>query len=275
MADWNHPVLTDSYSSVLTTYLTGRDTDAITMQVSAASNPPVGAFRYVRASDKFQEWNGSAYVDKVLSLAGGGTGATSAGSARTALGLGSMATQDNNAVNITGGAISGVTMSAAVITSGTLALARGGTGASLALGSSGQHLQSNGTSVVFSADGSALTSLNASNLSTGTVPLARLPAQGYTVVSKNANYTVTTSDINSKTCIECNGTFTLSLPAANDAGISTPPFGLRVINVGTGVITISPASGTIIGALSYSFDFGQYSSIEFFPDSAATDWRIF
>jgi hypothetical protein len=53
----------------------------------------------------------------------GGTGATTAGDARTNLGLGTIATQNANAVAITGGAVSGIT---------DLAVADGGTGASTA-----------------------------------------------------------------------------------------------------------------------------------------------
>ena len=56
-----------------------------------------------------------------LSVAQGGTGATTASGARTSLGLGSIATQNANAVSITGGSISGIT---------DLAVADGGTGAS-------------------------------------------------------------------------------------------------------------------------------------------------
>ncbi|MBY0428631.1 MAG: tail fiber domain-containing protein, partial [Alphaproteobacteria bacterium] len=46
-----------------------------------------------------------------LAVAQGGTGATTAAAARTNLGLGDMATQNSNAVNITGGTISGVSYS--------------------------------------------------------------------------------------------------------------------------------------------------------------------
>jgi hypothetical protein len=45
-----------------------------------------------------------------LAVADGGTGASTAAAARTNLGLGSIATQDSDAVSITGGSISGVTM---------------------------------------------------------------------------------------------------------------------------------------------------------------------
>lgn len=177
-ADWNHPVLGDSYSSVLTTYLNGRDLDSLTMCNNSGdpSNIPTGAKKYDETNNKLQRWSGSAWVDLLLDVTGGGTGSATASGARTNLGLGTMATQNSNTVAITGGSISGVTMDASVLTTGTVALARGGTGASLTIGASGSILQSNGSAVVFGTDGSQLTSLNASNLASGTVPLARLPA---------------------------------------------------------------------------------------------------
>lgn len=58
-----------------------------------------------------------------LAVADGGTGANSASGARTALGLGTMSTQNANSVTITGGSITGIT---------DLAIADGGTGASTA-----------------------------------------------------------------------------------------------------------------------------------------------
>ena len=59
----------------------------------------------------------------VLDLAHGGTGSTTASAARTALGLGTIATQAASAVSITGGSITGIT---------DLAVADGGTGSSTA-----------------------------------------------------------------------------------------------------------------------------------------------
>lgn len=60
-------------------------------------------------------------VSGVVGITNGGTGGTTQAEARTALGLGSLATQNANAVAITGGTITGLT--------NALAIADGGTGA--------------------------------------------------------------------------------------------------------------------------------------------------
>lgn len=66
-----------------------------------------------------------AVVSSPAPVANGGTGATNASTARNNLGLGAMATQDNADVSITGGTISGIT---------PLALTDGGTGSDTASG---------------------------------------------------------------------------------------------------------------------------------------------
>jgi len=93
--------------------------------------------------------NGTNVVDAVthltsltlttaLPVASGGTGSNTASGARTNLGLGTIATQNSNAVTITGGSITGIT---------DLAVADGGTGASTLTG----ILKGNGTSAFTSA----------------------------------------------------------------------------------------------------------------------------
>ena len=65
----------------------------------------------------------TADVTGALPIANGGTGATSAAAARTALGLGTIATQASDSVNIDGGAIDGAVIganSAAAITGTTI-----------------------------------------------------------------------------------------------------------------------------------------------------------
>jgi hypothetical protein len=108
MADWNKPVLTDLYTEVLT-YLDARLDDSAQMFTTDPTNPPIGLMKFVRATGKFQEWDGAAWQDKPIGVAGGGTGSTTAAGARTGLGLGTMSSQNANAVAITGGSISGLT----------------------------------------------------------------------------------------------------------------------------------------------------------------------
>lgn len=105
--DWNKPTITDLYTDVLN-QLDERLDDSATLFVSTSTNQPVGSMRYVRASNKFQEWNGTAWVDKVLSVAGGGTGGSTSGGAVAALGLGTMALQNANAIAVVGGTVSGL-----------------------------------------------------------------------------------------------------------------------------------------------------------------------
>lgn len=108
MADWNEPTLITAYSTFLDT-LKARDLDAMQMGLNAITNPAAGMMRYVRASNKFQEYDGAVWQDKVLSIAGGGTSGATAAAAKTALGIGTMGSQDASAVVITGGTLAGVT----------------------------------------------------------------------------------------------------------------------------------------------------------------------
>lgn len=107
MADWNQPLLSTAHASFLS-IMKDRDFDAGSSFLNAPTNPITGMFRYVRATNKFQEYDGALWVDKLIALEGGGTGAATAANARTNLGLGSLATQAASAVNITGGVISGL-----------------------------------------------------------------------------------------------------------------------------------------------------------------------
>jgi hypothetical protein len=253
MANWNNPTSASNYLDFVTE-AKDRDINAGTLfsdSLAAATNVPTGAIRYNRALNKFQEWNGAAWVDEVLSLAAGGTNAATAADARTNLGLGSIATQSASGVAITGGTISGVSISGLSATtafsSGTVPTARLGSG----LADATTFLRGDQSWQVVTVEPST-----------------------WTLLPKSGTYTVTVSDVNGHTIVLCNGTFTLTLPAANDAGLDVPVHGLRVVNIGTGVITIAPSAGTIIGEASFTLDL-QYMSLELIPQATANDWRVF
>lgn len=176
MANWNLPTAVSDYLEFVTE-INDKFVDAGTINYGAPTNLPEHAMRFNRSTNIFEELIAAAWVPKVIGLAGGGTGGTTPAEIITSLGLGSMATQNSNAVNITGGSITGVNFSANSITSGILALARGGTGASLALGAAGTVMLSNGSGVVF-APGTQITELNASNLTTGIIPNSRFAGVG-------------------------------------------------------------------------------------------------
>jgi len=61
----------------------------------------------------------SNYVTGVLSVANGGTGASTESGARTSLGLGSIATQDANNISLTGGSLDGVTIGGSTAAAGS------------------------------------------------------------------------------------------------------------------------------------------------------------
>jgi hypothetical protein len=236
MANWNNPLLTSLYVDFLAE-VKARDVDVLTM--NPGTNLPVGAKRWNVPTNTFQVWDGAVWNNLVIGAAGGGTGST-------VLTLGTMAAQNSNAVAITGGTMSGVALNAGDITSGILALTRGGTGASLALGAANTFLQSNGAAVVFGVNGSALTSLNASALASGNVPIARMPvgAQQWNIAPwiqlVNGGFIVgPIADMGPGT-INAQGIYINGVPVGTSAGI---PSGMMAYFSGA-----CPAGWTWVGA---------------------------
>lgn len=133
-----------------------------------------------------------------LAVADGGTGASTAGDARTNLGLGTITTQDANNVSITGGSVTGIT---------DITVADGGTGRSLAtaysvvcggttdtgahqsvasLGAAGQVLTSNGAGALPSFQDVA---------SGSSAPNSNMLVNGeFFIHQQGANFTGTTDD---------------------------------------------------------------------------------
>lgn len=175
MANWSdsNPYPGSNYSTEVLQALIERDKDAASLFQNDPTNPFSGMIRYNRSSNKFQEYNGSAWVDKSLSVAGGGTGATNAADARTNLGIGTMGLQNASAVAITGGSIAGLTtlgVSGAVTFAGGLTA---GSGAVAIINAAGKIPALTATYLA-SLSAAALTSLPVNQFGASIIPAANL-----------------------------------------------------------------------------------------------------
>ena len=107
MANWNNPLLSSTYANFLSE-VKARDDDAVTLNhAGTATNLPTNAKKWVSASSKFQNWNGSSFDDLVLSVSGGGTGLATLATSRIPYGNGTGAlssdgnfTFDGSALNV-------------------------------------------------------------------------------------------------------------------------------------------------------------------------------
>jgi hypothetical protein len=131
MTDWNTANVSTTYAS-LVGKLTDRDIDCATMfDGSASTNLPVNSIRWNSTNYRFEQWSGSAWVPLVLSVTGGGTGASSASGARTSLG----STVVGDAVFVAASTLAARTAIGITATGDTLVTAANAGAARTALGS--------------------------------------------------------------------------------------------------------------------------------------------
>jgi hypothetical protein len=98
MADFNRPEKTQQYEQLLADI---RDLfEAVGTLADnrndSPDNMPVLLKRWDNSNSRFQEWNGSSWVTKLLAVAGGGTGASTASGARSNLNVPSQNDLDNH-----------------------------------------------------------------------------------------------------------------------------------------------------------------------------------
>lgn len=169
MADWTTPAITSNYVDVLA-MLKDRDVDLAKMfDDVTASNIPTGAIKWLVTSSKLQKYNGVSWDDQVVSVAGGGTGAATPSAARTNLGLGTISTQNADAVAITGGSI------AAAIS-----------------------VASNALRIKDASDATKIAQFNVSAITTATTASYSLPPASTTLVGIDSTQTLT-----NKTLTDC------------------------------------------------------------------------
>lgn len=92
MADWNQPTNASAYTGVLST-LNEKVANTAKMDFTGDTNVPTGAIRHDGATNRFQEWNGSSWVDLTVNFGGNiGIGENAPG-ARLQINTGAAATK--------------------------------------------------------------------------------------------------------------------------------------------------------------------------------------
>lgn len=186
----------------------------------------------------------------------------------------------NQALNRTGGTMTGTLTSQTIAPSADATYALGDGAHRFTTGSFSSTVTANG----FAGDGSAVTNLAAGNIATGTIATARLgsgSAQAVTFLSGASSWAIvdaprvtavktTPYSASDGDYVVCNGTFTVTLPSAASAGANAV---IDVKNIGTGTITIARSStDTIDGATSQSLVV-QYQSLTLISDGSSA-WYI-
>lgn len=159
------------------------------------------------------DWNATHSISGTLDIADGGTGANTAAGARTALGLGTMATQNSSSVTITGGSISGITL---------------------------QSLDSN-TTIQDDGDSSKQLKFQLSGITTGTTRTMTIPDLDGTLVTLDGSQALTNKTYNGNTWTAGTGTLTLF---AGSTLATSGAYSITLTATGATSVTL-PTTGTL------------------------------
>nr|DAL11100.1 MAG TPA_asm: tail protein [Bacteriophage sp.] len=176
----------------------------------------------------FTKASGVETMAGTLAVANGGTGGTTQATARTGLGLGTIATQNSNNVTITGGSVTGVT---------PIAIADGGTGASTA--STARSNLGLGTMATQAANNVSITG--------GTASFSTADATGIIQAVSG------TTPVDTSNGFLCQATFTPAVFENNTTGGTNAPLVLRRVgSTGEYVRMRYSTTTTSIGGISYN-----------------------
>ena len=191
MANWANPTITSNYITFVDE-VKARDVDAITLQAVAVTNPPVSSIRLLRAPTKFQEWNGTTWIDKILSPEGGGTGSNSLAGISGQLGLGTMAYQNANNINVSGGSLSNVGLVSPTLT-----------GAANYTGNGMTFYSQAGSVPVYIVGGAGQWGMSIQSPDYGLVIFAGAAKSTTGFLVKNAAQNITGLSVRGDMCVEC------------------------------------------------------------------------